>query len=197
MMRSGANVETALFICHTVGAFPYTLSRWQNQQLDSLASAAPEDAGAWRALAGGLASLDLSFLGDVDPAFALSVREDGRLRSFRAFLRRMYDDVSQHGERNDAESLARDLADELQEEYRAAQAEWSRIDRDLLKWTRRAVPGVMASAVAAVAGKMEMIAPLAGYAYQAVMQLVETRMRRHAFSRTVPMSVFVDLSRRR
>jgi hypothetical protein len=48
--HTGANLETALYLCHLTGAFPYTNLKWKWNELLSVAQDFPEDAHTWSPL---------------------------------------------------------------------------------------------------------------------------------------------------
>ena len=127
----------------------------------------------------------------VDSEFACSLRKDGRLQGFRAFLRRLWSTIGGTPDVNKACSLARDFGDELTDEYHKAEAEWGQIDRDLVKQFGATVVGGL------ITGAFSLHIATLGFAAAGVLELLNSRMRRREFRKKVPMSVLIDLSARK
>jgi hypothetical protein len=189
--RTGANLEMALYISQVTGAFPYTSLRMKWKELLSVAKELPEDAQVWSPLTKAFQELEFRFLDQVDSEFACSLRKDGRLESFRAFLRRLWSMIGGTPDINKACSLARDFGDELTDEYHKAEAEWGEIDRDLMKQFGRTVVGGL------IMGAFSPHIATLGFAAAGVLELLNARMRRREFRKKVPVSVLIDLSARR
>jgi hypothetical protein len=190
--RTGANLEMGMYLAHMTGAFPYTNLRSRWRELLSVSKELPEDAQVWSPLTHAFQQLDFKFLDQVDPNFAYSLRGDGRLESFRAYLRRLWKEVGGEPDVNKAQGLARDFGDELTGEYQKAVADWDEIDRSLIKQFGTTVVGGVS---AIVTGALNFQIPLAGVAMAGVLELLNSRLRRLAFRKKVPMSVFIDLSK--
>jgi hypothetical protein len=194
-MRLGANLEMGLFMCQTVGAFPYTNVKFRWKEILSATDRLDSTAQVWSPLTNAFSNLNFKFLENVDSKFAVEMRKEGRLEGFRAYMRKLWDTVD--GEPNPAksESLARDFKDELAGEYAKAQAEWSEIDRDLMKWAIPAIGGVVTSAAAMVTGHYTLAMPGGGLGLQGVNELIQSSMKRRAFRKKTPLSVFIDLDK--
>jgi hypothetical protein len=186
--RRGVNLEAALYLCHMTGAFPYTSLRATWRELDQVRPKMETDQRAWSSLSRAFGALPFHFLNDVDSKFAYDLREEDRLGGFRNFLRRVYATVETREGEAGSDRLAAEFQLELKEEYRKAEAEWKRIDTDLLRWT--GTPAVLASIVGGFTPAFA-----AGFSLAAVLQLVVARRARGTFRSTVPMSVLLDLSR--
>jgi hypothetical protein len=91
------------------------------------------------------------------------------------------------------EMLARDFKDELTGEYAKAQAEWSEIDRDLMKWAVPAIGGVITAAGAILTGHYSLALPGGGFGLNGVNEFIQAHMKRDAFRKKTPLSVFIDL----
>lgn len=187
--RSGANLEMALYIAQLTGAFPYTNFRHRWQELLSVKEDLPEASRVWSPLTKAFHDLEFKFLNHVDSQFACSMRNDGRMESFRAFLRRLWNTVGGQPDPTKIESIARDFRDELTNEYHKAEADWRAIDRELLTW---AGPSLGA---AIVSGGLNLAIPAFGFCVPAIFKLVESYLKRGEFRKKVPMSVFIDLHR--
>ncbi len=186
---TGAGLEMAMYVSQVTGAYLYTdlATRWK----EILQTAKSDLRGPWSLLTMAFQELRFTFLDAVDARFACTMRAEGRLGSFRAFLRRLWTSVSGDESGAVAERHARELRDELESEFQKAKGEWSEIDRSLLKWS-------FASAGAAfTAGHLRPELPALGFCIAEVGQLVSARMKRRKFMQTVPLSVFLDLERRR
>lgn len=194
----GANLETILFLSEEIGAFPYTSLRWRWRELLSERNELSDLAQVWSPLSKAFRELDIKFLDNVDSRFAYEMRTDSRLNSFRSFLRRTWKAVEGEIDLAKIETLGRDFCDELVDEYRKAQAEWSSIDTDLVKWGGVSITGAGVSAAGAIAsGHLSFVPPMLAAAGLGIFKLVEAHRRRREFRSKLPMSVFIDLSSHR
>lgn len=197
--RSGVNTEMSLYISEITGAFPYTSLQMKWHDLLSMGKELSETAKVWSPLTKSFQGLEFKFLNNVDSSFACGLRTDGRLEDLRVFLRRLWKTIDGSPDINKAESLARDFRDELTHEYHKAEAEWSKINQDLLNWTGG--PGIAALgsagiAAAIVGGNMVLALPSLLFVHAGITKLVEARTKRTQFRKTTPMSVFIDLSKK-
>ena len=187
--RTGANLEMALYIAHLTGAFPYTNIRRRWEELLSAKEELSESAKVWSPITKAFQDLDFKFLDNVDSRFACSIRTDGRLESFRAFLRRLWNTVRGELDAGMIDSLARDFRDELTSEHHKAEAEWAEIDSALLKSAGTTAAG------ANISGGLNLEIPALGFSIVAVVELIRSRIKRRNFRKKIPLSMFVDLSR--
>jgi SEC-C motif len=197
--RTGANLEMGLYICQSMGAFPYTNIRYRWNEILSAREQFDPSMETWTPLTKAFQELDFKFLDRVDPQFAFEMRREQRLGGFRSYLRKVWNTVEGSPDPKKAESLARDFSDELTESYQAAKKEWSEIDIELMKWVggggiAAGVGGVALSALAT--GGLSLALPATGFAINGVSQLVISTMKRRNFRKTVPMSAFIDLERK-
>ena len=158
----------------------------------------PNPAQTWTPLTNAFHRLEFKFLNNVDSRFACELRTDGRLESFRAYLRRLWKTIGGVPDANKIDGLARDFKDELTDEYGKAEAEWNRIDRDLIQW---AGVGVLAATGASMAGAIatggfNLTLPALGLSAAGVLRILASQRERKEFRQKIPMSVFVDLSRK-
>ena len=196
--RAGVNLEMGLVLCHLAGAFPYTSMPLRWKELLDASDELPDIAKIWTPLSKSFAGLEFSFLDRVNSQFACNLRQDGRLESFRAFLRRLWNSISGDIPTNTKAIEDNVLAfkDELAYEYQKAQAEWKQIDRELSR-------SITYSALAALTGTGAFIAtghllfnfPLLGFALKTSYDLVERNFKRSEYRKRVPMSVFIDLKK--
>jgi hypothetical protein len=190
MSHFGANLEMGMYICQATGAFPYTNLKFRWKEILNAREELDPTAQVWSPLTNAFQQLQFKFLDKVDSKFACSIRQDGRLEGFRSYLRKIWNTVGGEPDLGKSESLARDFRDELTQTYNDAEAEWSAIDRDLLKWGVPTIGGAVAM------GHMSLGLPTAGFVLAGISELVQAAMKRRAFRKRVPMSVFIDLANR-
>ncbi len=190
-------LETALYLSHLTGAFPYTSFNWKWQELHSVAQELPQAAKTWAPLTRAFQGLEFKFLNNVDSKFACEMHREGRLESFRHYLKEIWNKSYAQSDPTKIDVSAREFKDQLTDEYRKAQADWEKIDRDLAIWGGATVAaGLSASlANAIVSGGLNLDLPAYGFCIGAVTKLVTSRMERKEFRKKVPMSVFIDLSK--
>jgi len=185
----GANLEMGLYICQATGSFPYTNVKFRWREILAAKQDLDATAQTWSPLTNAFQQLTFKFLGKVDSGFACTLRKEGRLEGFRAYLRTLWSTVGGEVDLAKAELLARDFRDELTQAYSEAQAEWSAIDRDLLKWAAPTVGGAL------VTGAFSPIIA-GGLALAGLSEIIQAEMKRREFRKRVPMSVFIDLNHR-
>ena len=191
--RAGTNLETALLICGVTGAFPYTNMHSIWRQILEAHDELSETARIWSPLTKAFQSLDFRFLDNVDPKFAQEVRDDGRLESFRALLRKIGSAAQDVTNLSSLDSYVRDCKDELVGEYQRAEAEWSKINKSFLKW----VAGGIAPATALAIGHLVPdVAALSAATLSTISQLGLRYLGQRQFRRANPMSVLIDLARK-
>ena len=189
VFRSGANLETALIILNQTGAFPYTAMRTRWDELMSVRDQMSMTARLWSPLTRAFQALEFRFLDNVNVEFAEQIRQDGRLETFRALLRRVGNGAESIDDEGAINSYVRDVTGELSSEYQKARAEWNKIDEGFFRW---AVPGIGAGMV--TGHLWPDISAFALGAGNVISQLLLRYMRQRQFRRMNPMSVFIDLS---
>jgi hypothetical protein len=188
--RTGANLEMGMYICQAMGAFPYTNFRFRWNEILGARQQFDSTMEVWSPLTNAFQQLQFQFLDRVDPNFAYSMRQDGRLEGFRSFLRKIWNAVDGQPDPLKAQALARDFKDELTTSHNEAKAEWKKIDLDLLKWATPTIAGGI------TAGALSLGLPAAGFAVAGVAELIQAHIKRANFRRSVQMSVFIDLDER-
>ena len=188
--RKMCSSEMGMYICQATGAFPYTNLKFRWKEILSAREDLDPTAQVWSPLTNAFQQLQFKFLDKVDSKFACSIRQDGRLEGFRSYLRKIWNSVGGEPDLGKSESLARDFRDELTQTYNESEAEWGAIDRDLVKYGGATVAGAIAM------GKMSLGLPAAGFAIAGIAELIQTAMKKRAFRKRVPMSVFIDLANR-
>ncbi|MFN8550434.1 MAG: SEC-C domain-containing protein [Candidatus Obscuribacterales bacterium] len=186
----GTNLELSMYLSTAFGAFPYTdrVSQWQ--QLKA-ATASNDLFMTWSPLTKAFQSLSFNFLDSADVDFADKLREEGRLEGFRSFIRKTW----QKGKSEDSWSMetARSFADELKFEHKLAEAEWNKINQDLVTWVGTAVGSFTSSAVTLQTGRLDLTGPSVGILMKSLCELYKIGMKKQDFPKSVPASVFMDL----
>jgi hypothetical protein len=193
MAKTGANLEMGLYICQNIGAFPYTNLSFRWKEILSVGKELDPVAQVWSPLTKAFQTLDFKFLNNVDSHFAVEMRNEGRLASFRAYLRKLWKTIDGDIDPGKAEKCALDFKDELTAEYDRAKADWNSIDRDLMKWAIPAIAGLMGSVGAIATGHLGLAVPTGGFAIQGVNELIQAQKKRAEFRLKTPMSVLIDL----
>lgn len=191
ILRTGVNVDMAFYIAQITGAYPYTnISRRWNEIL-SLTNKLPNEGEIWSPLTKSFQGLEFKFLNNVDVDFARSIRSDGRLESFRLFLRKVWRTVDGSPEVSKVDKIAVEFSKELTDEFKKAEQEWKEIDRKLVNGSIKGPLVSMAGSI--ITGNMSWEIPAAGFAIGAIYDLLSTKFSRDRFRKNVPMSVFLDL----
>ena len=187
--RSGSNLDTALLICALTGSFPATNLPFRWREISFEQELLSEEAKVWAPVTKAFGSLRHSFLNNVPTSFVSSLRSDGRLESFRGFLRKMWNESC--SEKNQfSDSDIRTFCDEIIHQHKIAAAEWDSIKRSL---TTQLLTATTASIIGG-ALKPD-FAPL-GIAATGLTQGIKFLGKRKDYRKKIPMSVFVDLEER-
>lgn len=192
IMRNGANLELGLYIGQLTGSYLYTdrVEQWRDI-LSSAQNNSSEDE-VWSPLTKSFQELEFKFLSNIDPKFAFRLKEEGRLEKFRSFLRRVWIEIDGNPSYEQANKLARQFSEELQEEYGKTKEEWTKIDKELMKCLTgpEGVAGL-------IAGVMDWQIPAVGFCVRGVGKLLEARTDRKNFKDSVPLAVFLDLENKK
>jgi len=191
IMRYGANLELGLYLGQLTGSYLYTDVKEQWREILS-AKQDNSESELWSPLTNSFQSLEFTFLNKIDPSFALKLKEDGRLETFRNFLRRVWLSIGGNPSYDQSNSLARQFGDELAEEYRKTKEEWKQIDKDIIKFLTGST-GVITITDAIAKGGMSWQVPAMGFCVNGVLELLKARMGRKSFTNNVPLAVFLDL----
>lgn len=108
VMRGGTNLETALIISEATGSFLYTNRPGRWDEIVASREQMSETARVWSPFAKVFQCLEFRFLENVDVDFANKLREEGRLESFRALLRKVGKDASEVTNLGSLEMYVRD-----------------------------------------------------------------------------------------
>jgi hypothetical protein len=185
----GANLEMGLYICRATGSFPYTNVKYRWREILSSKSDLDANAQTWTPLTSAFQQLPFRFLDKIDSEFACTIRREGRLEGFRSYLRKLWSTIGGDIDPAKAAPVARDFQDGLTQAYSEAQAEWSAIDRDLLKWAVPTIGGGL------ITGIFSPAFAVGGLVVAGLSEIIQAEMKRREFRQKVPMSVFIDLQR--
>ena len=131
MVTSGAAYNIARLTASLTGSYLITdlTSKWKEIELDRLGRSAETE--TWSPFAKAFQEAGFKYLNDVSIDNAFRLRQEDRLGTLRAFLRRVW---QQACDPDSFDSVnARLLADELVAEVEKAKAEWDKIDEELVK----------------------------------------------------------------
>lgn len=204
--RTGANLEMSLYLAQLLDAFPYTSTKRKWKELSFVAEAISEPARIWTPLTRGFQNLTFNFLDDVDTTFACNMRLDGRLSGFRDFLRHVWLELSSKDTNPHDGELARAFADRLTYEHNKATEEWKKINEDWLSFAHSVSWGQILAMLGTgltqgikpiIEGGLHLAIPVGGFCIGSVLELLKLRCKRRTFRKAVPISVFVDLAKRR
>jgi hypothetical protein len=192
---AGANLEMGLYIAQMTGAYLFTNMRARWSEILSVATDSPGDGEVWSPLTHAFQRLEFKFLDGVPLKFALEMRGSGRLlEMLRNVFRKIWVEVGGNADASRAERLARDFSDELKQRVAEAEADWEKIDRDLLKWLAATTMASGSTIAGIVPGNVAV--NLTGITMALVTKLLVARQERRRFAKTVPLSVFLELKRR-
>lgn len=194
IMRYGANLELGLYLGQLTGSYLYTD---RTDQWKEILSAKQNDSEAelWSPLTNSFQSLEFSFLNKIDPSFALKLKEEGRLETFRNFLRKIWAGIGGNQSYDQSNKLAQEFGDELRDQYGKTQEEWDQIDKDIIKWLAGST-GVVTITDAVAKGGMNWQIPTLGFCINGVLSLLKARTDRKNLTKNVPLAVFLDLEKK-
>ena len=182
---SGACYELAKRMCSLFNSHIVTdlKSRWKEVEFDRQNSGI--DLQEWSPFAKALQESSLTMLNEVPLRAALTLREERRLESLRLFFRKVWKTCRDPDDFSDTNAI--NLSAELRDEVAKAKEEWSKIDRDLLKW----LGGSGAALISA--GAVGFVPAAAASAIAGVTGLIQSRMRRTTFKERFPAGFFLGL----
>lgn len=183
---SGTSYEMAKRIC-SIGDFHLItdlVPRWFELQLDY--SLVRGNLRNWSPFSKALQNANLRVLDKVPLPAALRLRKENRLESMRLFLRKIWQ--SSRTEEEFSEENALNLAAELNEKINEAEAEYKRIDRQLLKW-------IGASAVLLASGVGDFVPRASAAAVTGALSLISSEWQRRSFKVRYPAGFFLNVKR--
>ncbi len=192
--RMGANLELGFYLGQVTGSYLYTNSQFQWKEIMSTKQQTSDDSDVWSPLTKAFQSLDFMFLNDVDARFAYKLKEEGRLRGFRNYLRKVWHKIEENNTPEQANSAAREFGDELHEEYGKTKEEWAKIDKSIVKFMTGAT-GV-STLLPLLTGGLGWTIPALGFSIAGVGKLLDARYKRKEFRANVPLAVLLDLEKK-
>lgn len=183
---TGTNYEMGKHICqktksHIITDLSY---RWTEIEYDRRVNGV--QVSSWTPFAKAIQGAKLKHLNGVAFDDLLKLRKDGYLEDMRAFLRRVWIACST-GEEFYPDN-AENLSAELTERINSAEAEWKKIDSNLVKWFGS--ESILGTAIGVSAGVANWI-PAAAVAAAGAVNLVQSTMERHRFITRYPAAFFV------
>ncbi len=187
---TGASYELAKRMCalidsHIITDMEY---RWKELELDRPKNTPADD--EWSPFAKALQNADLKLLSNIPISAALRLREESRLEPLRLFFSKVWKDC--HEPNQFSKTNATHLAAELSEKIAEAEAEWTKIDQELLKWFGGAGG---ATVTAAFAGFVPAVAAAAGASVAGAAALIQAQLKRRHFQDRYPAGFFLGLKK--
>jgi len=190
MITTGTSYDIATITANITDSYLVTdvYSKWKEMEIDRKSANAINK--EWSPFAKAFQNMELKYLNNLSLEHALKLRQENRLGSLRAFLRKVWNDA--RSTELFSEANAKLLADELNEEVRKAEEEWKQIDRNLIKWFGAELStGLLAAGPLIASGHAAFLAAAAASA--GLTTLASTRGERTSFQTKYPASFFLDL----
>jgi len=183
--KTGASYEMAKATARVSGSHLVTdiRSRWREIEGDQRDSGI--DSGRWTPFAKAVQNLQFKYLDGVGLDDAIRLRNQNRLDDLRSFFRRVWNSVADRDEFDDA--ITEDLSAELIHLIAEADAEWRKIDEDLLKSAR--IEGVGALGLAIATGQGAWAA--GSFAAAQAVSIGVSTVRRQRYVKTHPAAFFL------
>lgn len=159
---------------------------------DQIRSIRPQGNKKLQTIADAFAHLRLGFLENVDLDYALTLREQGAVRSFREYLSGVITQSAGGSITDMSEHDQKEAAEQLKHEYEEYKKDWSQIDANLVKtgFVGSVSAGVVAGGASAYAtGRIEVLPTLATIVTSQTVALFGARRARKEFANR-PLSVF-------
>lgn len=189
----GINLEGALLMANLTGCYLFTdREHLWNQLFQEIESSPQYRESEFTELSYAFQKLHFNFLNNVPLDFALDLRREGRLNSFRVFLREIWTEINRISSREVLTQKIKSFKDKLSAEYSLIEEEWRQIDQKLKahmgKWS-------LGAGLAILTGHIRWDIALGALAAYGVKQLIESHFRRKALQ-TRPIAVFLNLALR-
>lgn len=197
--RNGASLEMTMLLCELIGCFPYTDLKINWKELLSANRLFSEEGQIWSPITHAFQNLKFEFLNWVDPQFVLTIRDDGRMATFRRLLKKIWKDIGGTADPDKIHSSARDFSEQITEEHNKAKAEFEGIRFDLKRWSTGILVGAGGYSIgdAIVGGKLKVALGLAGFAGLTIKEILSARSQQKQKRLQNPMSIFLDLDKPR
>jgi hypothetical protein len=190
MVFSGGTYEIAAMTAQMSGSYLFTdlRAKWAMIEKDREQSGA--DTKVWSPFAKAIQNTKLQYLNNLSLEHALKLRTEGHLESLRSFLSRVWEKV--RGDEPFNEQVAIHLANELTATVDEADAEWSQIKKDLIKFVGTGVSaGVVPAGAAIATGHALWIAAAAAVGVAST--ALWSGFQRKAYLKKHPAAFFMDL----
>jgi SEC-C motif-containing protein len=190
MFTTGASYPSAKMTANITGSYLFSdLSvKWREIELDREAQSAENR--VWAPFAKALQDTPLKYLNSLRLEHALTLRKEGRLEGLRGFLRKVWAGACTGDPFDRANSLL--LSEELGQQVQAAETEWAKIDRDVLKMVSpAAVAGVLAAGPLIATGHADFLAAAAIVA--GGVPLAHSALQRRSFPDRFPAAFFMKV----
>jgi hypothetical protein len=192
-MFSGAAYPSAVMTAALTGSYLFTdiHSKWREIELDRQSHSAENK--VWAPFAKAVQATKFRYLNNLELKHALMLRAEGRLDSLRKFLTTVWQKARlEQNPFDDTNAIL--LSEQLGDEVANADAEWKKIDTDLLKWVSgSAAAGLFSAAPLVAAGQGLFLAAASVVALGA--PLVVSTRKRNAFPQKFPASFFMKIDK--
>ncbi len=131
MISSGASYDIAQLTASITNSYLVTdlYVRWREIELDRQNHNAANK--VWTPFTKAFQNTPLKYLNEMNLDHALAIRKEGRLKSLRGFLYKVWKNACAEDPYDEANAIH--LAEELDEKIREAEVEWDQIDKDIIK----------------------------------------------------------------
>jgi hypothetical protein len=190
MQSSGTHYAGAKLTAQLTGSYLVTdiEVKWKEIELDRENAGA--DNAAWAPFAKSMQEAKLKFLDNLELQHALALRKEGRLEQLRSFLHKVWSSACSAEPFDQKNSIA--LATELTDEVRKADAEWAKINRDLVKMVGGGFAAGLMAGPMITQGNALFLAAAGVVATGAT--LLNDEMRRRKFPDEYPAAFFMKVS---
>ncbi|HUV50347.1 MAG TPA: hypothetical protein VMW78_04930 [Anaerolineae bacterium] len=191
IMTTGSSYDIAQLTASITGSYLVTdlPVRWREIEIDRDSNNVENK--VWAPFSKAIQNANLRYLDGLRLDHALTLRMEGRLRSLRLFLRRVWKDACTENPFDETNAYL--LAEELQEKVQEAEGEWKKIDQDLIKIVGAALSAeFLAAGPLIAAGHAEFLAA-AAVAVGATTLATSTAKRRR-FRDRYPAAFFMKVS---
>jgi len=185
---TGASYDMARLIAEKSGSHLITDLAYRWREMELVVGEGGKSVQPWEPLAKAIQNLKWRRLENVRVGDAIRLRQEGRLEDMRGFLGKTWKEVA--GSDPWSESVATELAAELQEHYRQAESEWTKVERDLVTLAKgEAVVALGAAAPTIAAGHGAWLG--AAVVVAGLADLYKAKKEREDIRRRLPAAFFI------
>jgi hypothetical protein len=189
-------IEQTILSCGLTGAFPFTDQRGKWLEITENLETLPADAETWSPLTRAFSECNLEFLNIEDARLAYRIRDEGYLKSFRAFLRDLWKAIGGAEDERHFSALARDFGDRLRDEHRVATTEWGTIHAKFDAAIQKSAVTTAFAGVTAALTSLGVLGIALSFGTHALFSHGEAKKLNAElanFRARVPLSIFIDL----